>query len=657
MRHVKGPDFPTGGVIIGKSGIRAAYATGRGSLKLRAKTEIITDVHGKTEIVVSDIPYQLITKDLLGEIAEKMKEKIVEGIAVMRDETDREGFRIVFELKRDANAQVVLNQLFANTQLQISFGITQLALINRGRQPKILTLRELLDEYITFQVEVIVRRTKYDLKKARDRSHILEGLRIAVDNIDEVIKTIRSAYSDAKEQLMSRFSLSDVQAQAILELQLRRIQGLERDKVEDEYNALQAKIVYYIELLDDEQMQRDVLEKELLEIKEKFGDERRTDIEIFEDEIDIEDLIDEEECVFTLTHAGYIKRQTADTYKSQRRGGKGITAMTTKEEDYVETLFTASTHDYLLFFTNNGRVFRKKGYQIPESGRTAKGGNIINLISTEPGEKVTAMLHFREMEADIEKYLFMVTRHGTVKKCRVAEFKNLRNNGLRTVTLDEGDELIQVLETSGSDNILIGTRNGMATCFKETDVRATGRTSMGVRGIRLKEGDECVGASRLERGQIVLTVTENGYGRRTESDEYIRGDGEVQHRGGKGLRNGKLTDKTGMVVDVRVVTEDEDLMLITDGGTIIRTGANTVNVIGRTGQGVRLMRVPDGVKVISIATTEKAIEVETTDENEGADGATITHDLSIDVEVEPPVELPVETDETTVESGDGVEEV
>ncbi|MDR0818110.1 MAG: DNA gyrase subunit A [Oscillospiraceae bacterium] len=621
MEHIKGPDFPTGGVIVGRSGIRSAYTTGRGLLKLRSKTEIIEGENGKMEIDISDIPYQVIKPNLLKEIDEKIKDKTIDGATGWRDETDRDGFRIVVELRRDANPQVALNQLFANTQMQVTFGVTLLALVNRAAQPKILTLREILDEYITFQLEVIVRRTVYDLRKARERAHILEGLRIAVDNIDEVIRIIRSSYSDAKEKLMERFGLSDVQTQAILELQLRRLQGLEREKVEQEYRQLMEKIEYYQTVLASEEKQKEILIEELTEIKTKFGDERRTDIQIVEDELDVEDLIEEEDCVFTLTRAGYIKRVTADTYRAQNRGGKGIMAMTTRDEDYVETVFTASTHDYLLFFTNFGRVFRKKGYQIPEAGRTAKGSNIVNIIQSEPDEKVTAMLHFREISDD-EMYLFMVTRNGTVKRLKVTELKNIRNVGIRALSLDEGDELIGVLETDGNCNILIATKFGMAICFNEKDVRAMGRTAVGVMGIRLAKGDICVGAAKLREGGSVLTVTENGYGKRTEASEYIRGDGEPQRRGGKGLRNGRLNDKTGSVADVKVVDGDEDILLITDEGTIIRMASSDISLQGRATQGVRLMRVPEGVRVISVARTAAAEDEPETD------------DINMEVEIE-----------------------
>ncbi|MDR2605911.1 MAG: DNA gyrase subunit A [Oscillospiraceae bacterium] len=601
MEHIKGPDFPTGGVVVGYSGIRAAYATGRGNIKLRAKTEIATDERGNTEIIVHDIPYQQVTKQLLTDIDNKLKDKSVEGISSFRDETDMDGFRLVFELRRDANPQVVLNQLFAHTPLQITFGVILLALVNRGRQPKILTLREILDEYIAHQLEVIVRRTTYDLRKAKERAHILEGLRIAVDNIDEVIRIIRTSYNDAKERLMERFGLSEAQTDAILALQLRRLQGLEREKIEAEYREILQKIEYFNSVLASEELQKDILIEELTEIKNKYADERRTEMQIVEDEIDIEDLIPEEECVFTLTREGYIKRMSADTYKVQGRGGKGIMGMTTRHEDYVDMLCTASTHDLLLFFTNRGRVYREKGYKIPSGARTFKGVNIVNIIQAESGEKVTAMLHFRDLTAD-DKYLFMATRKGTVKRLRVSELKNIRNIGIRALNLDEGDELFSVSATDGNDNILLATKFGQAICFNEQDVRIMGRSAVGVRGIRLFGDDECVGAGVLRESAKVLTVTENGYGKRTDAEEYLRND-EAQHRGGKGRRNGTVNEKTGFIADIKIVDGDEDILLITDGGTIIRMSADTINNLGRTAQGVRLMRVPDGVKVKGVALT------------------------------------------------------
>lgn len=605
MEYLKGPDFPTGGTIMGRAGIRAAYATGKGRIKLRAKAEIEEHSQGRSRIVVTEIPYQVNKSALIKNIADQVRDKRLEGIQDIRDESDRNGMRIVFELKRDANPQVVLNRLFASTQLQTTYAIILLALINNQTQPKVLTLREILDEYIAFQLEIIVKRTKYDLRKARERAHILEGLRIAVDNIDEVIAIIRSSYNDARERLMQRFNLSEIQAQAILDMQLRRLQGLEREKIEKEYIEIQEKITKYVEILGSEEIRKDILVEELTDIRDKYGDERRTEIAVIEDEIDIEDLIDEEECVYTLTHAGYIKRMPSNTYKSQRRGGRGITAMTTREEDYVETVFTASTHDYILFFTNYGRVYKKKGYLIPEAGRTSKGTNIVNIIPIEPEEKVNAMIHVRDYKPDM--YLVMVTKNGTVKRIRFTELRNIRNTGIRALKLEEGDELISVRETDGNQNILIATRDGMAICFNENDVRPMGRTAAGVRGIMLRPGDWCIGAARSRSGGSVLTVTENGYGKRTRVEEYLRG-GEPQKRGGLGLKNYHITEKTGKVAAMKVVDDDDDILLISDDGIIIRMAVSDINVYGRDTQGVKMMRVPEGVRVISIARTEKETE-------------------------------------------------
>ncbi len=609
MEHLKGPDFPTGGIIMGRAGIRAAYATGRGRIKVRARTELEEFGQGRTRIIVTEIPYQVNKSRLVGAIAEQVKEKRVDGISGLRDESDREGMRIVIELKRDANPQVVLNRLFASTQLQVTFAIVLLALVNNQTQPKTLSLREILDEYIVFQTSIITRRTLFDLRKARERAHLLEGLRIACDNIDEVIHIIRSSYNDAKERLMARFLLDDIQAQAILDMRLKALQGLENEKLEAEYNELKEKIAYFEKLLSDEGMINDLLVSELTDIRNKFNDERRTEIAVVEDEIDIEDLIDEEDCVYTLTNAGYIKRQPASTYRAQKRGGRGIIAMTTRDEDYVETLFTASTHDYIIFFTNYGRAYRKKGYLIPEAGRTAKGMNIINIIPIEQGEKVTAMIHLRDFPED--QYLVMITRGGTVKRMQLSALQNIRNVGIRALSLGEGDELISVRETDGNQNILIATHEGMAICFSETDVRPMGRTAAGVRGIRLREGDYCVGAARTREGGSLLSVTEHGYGKRTDINEYLRGgeegeDGErrTQNRGGLGLKNYNITEKTGKVVAVKVVDDNDDVLIISDDGTIIRMAARDINTYGRATQGVRLMRLSEGVRVISIARTE-----------------------------------------------------
>jgi len=617
MEHIQGPDFPTKGIIMGRAGIRAAYATGRGRIKVRARTEMEEFGQGRTRIIVTELPYQVNKARLIESIAEQVRDKRLEGISGLRDETDRDGMRIVIELKRDANPQVVLNRLFASTQLQVTFAIVLLALVNNQSQPRVLSLRQILDEYIAFQKEVLIRRTRYDLKKAQDRAHLLEGLLVAVENIDEVIKIIRSSYDDAKERLMERFSLSDVQAQAILEMQLRRLQGLEREKIEEEYAQLQEKIKYYNELLASDEMLVGVLREELIEIREKYGDKRLTEIAVVEDEIDIEDLIDEEECVYTLTNAGYIKRMPANTYRAQRRGGKGITGMTTREEDYVETIFTASTHDYIMFFTSLGRVYRKKGYLIPEAGRTAKGTNIVNILPLEPGERVTAMIHLREFPDD--RFLVMVTRNGTVKRLCLSVLNTTRKTGIRAITLEEGDELICVRQTDGEQNILIATHEGMAICFRETDVRVMGRDAAGVRGIRLREGDYVIGAARARPSGALLTVTENGYGKRTAIEEYLRGEnGEPQHRGGYGLKNYNLTEKTGKAAAVKVVDETDDIMIISDDGTVIRMAASDINIYSRATQGVILMRVSEGAKVISLARTER--EEETAEEQQEEEG-------------------------------------
>ena len=577
MEYLSGPDFPTGGIIMGRAGIRAAYATGRGRIHVRARTETEEFSQGRTRIIVTELPYQVNKARLLEAIAENVKNKRIEGLSAMRDESDRDGLRIVIELKRDANVQVVLNRLYAQTQMQTTFAIVLLALVDDQSQPRILSLRQIIDEYIAFQREIVRRRTEFELKKARERAHILEGLRIACDNIDEVIHIIRTSYDNAKERLMERFGLSDVQSSAILEMRLRSLQGLEIEKIEKEYRELQEKIAYYLTLLGDQKLLDEVLIKELCEIRDKYGDARRTEIAVVEDEIDIEDLIDEEECVYTLTHAGYIKRQPASTYKAQRRGGKGIMAMTTREEDYVETLFTASTHDYILFFTNHGRVYRKKGYLIPEAGRHARGSNIVNILPVAQGEKVSAMIRMREFGQD--EYLVMVTRGGTVKRMRKTELRNIKNVGIRAITLTGDDELISVRDTDGRQNVLIATHNGMAICFNENDVRSMGRVAAGVRGIRLRKGDYCVGAARAREGGALLTVTEKGYGKRTEVSEYLRGgeDGDTQNRGGYGKKNYIITEKTGKVADIKVVDDNDDVMIISDDGTIIRMAASDIS--------------------------------------------------------------------------------
>ena len=601
MQYVKGPDFPTKGIIMGRSGIRQAYATGRGKVIVRARTEF-EEFKGRNRIIVSELPYQVNKRQLIKNIADQVREKRLEGISDLRDESDRNGMRMVIELKRDANPQVVLNRLFAQTAMQSNFSINMLALVNNQSQPKILSLRSILDEYLKFQEELIIRRTRFDLKKAMEREHLLQGLLIAQDNIDEVIRIIRSSYDDAKNRLMERFNLSDVQAQAICDMRLIALQGLNREKLENEEKELRAKIQYYNELLADEEKIKGVLKDELIAIRDKYGDNRLTEIQDVADEIDVEDLIEEEECVFTLTHGGYIKRLPVSEYRAQGRGGKGIRAMATKEEDYVESVFTASTHDFILFFTTKGRVFIKKGYNIPEAGRNARGTNIINIIPVENGgepEKVSAMIRGRGM--DEESSLVFVTRNGTVKRMSQMALRNIRSNGLRAITLDEGDELISVLPTDGDENILIATRNGMAVCFNEQDLRQLGRVAMGVRGIRLKEGDYVIGASSSGSGSEVLTITEKGYGKRTAIDEYA-----VHGRGGIGIKNYNITDKTGLVADMKIVTGEEDLLVITDDATIIRLNVENISRQGRATQGVRIMRLVEGSRVISIECTEKA---------------------------------------------------
>ena len=617
MRYIQGPDFPTRGIIMGRSGIRAAYATGKGKIVVRARAEFEEFNRDRTRIIVTELPYQVNKRQLIKTIAEQVKDKRLEGISDLRDETDRNGMRIVIELKRDANPQVVLNKLYMQTALQSNFSIIMLALVNDQSQPKILSLRHILDEYIAFQEEIIVRRTKYDLRKARERAHLLEGLIIAQDNIDEVIRIIRSAYDDAREKLMERFGLDEVQAQAILDMRLKALQGLDREKLENEYKDLEERIDYYLRLLDSDEMLRQVLTDELTAIRDKYGDERRTEIQDVEDEIDIDDLIDEEDCVYTLTHGGYIKRLPTSEYRAQGRGGKGMRAMTTKEEDYVETVFTASTHDNILFFTSAGRVYIRKGYRIPEAGRSAKGSNIVNILPLQPEEKISAMIHARDYDEDA--YLVFVTRNGTVKRLAQSALKNIRSNGIRALNLDEGDELISVRQTDGRQNILISTHDGFAICFAETDIRPMGRDAVGVRGIRLRDGDFVVGAARARAGGMLLSVTENGYGKRTPIEEYIRGGGEPQHRGGKGLKSYRCTEKTGPVAACKVVDENDDLLVISDDGTIIRMDVAEISVYGRDTQGVRLMRVADGSRVISIARTEKeAAEDAPAEETPGA---------------------------------------
>ena len=611
MEHISGPDFPTGGIIMGRSGIRAAYATGRGKVIVRARTEFEEFGKDRVRIIVTELPYQVNKRQLIKAIAEQVKDKRLDGISDLRDETDRNGMRMVIELKKDANPQVVLNNLFKQTALQSSFGIIMLALVDDQKQPKILSLRQILDEYLAHQQEVLTRRTQYDLRKAQERAHLLKGLLIAQDNIDEVIHIIRTAYDDAKQKLMDRFSLDDIQAQAILDMRLKALQGLDREKLQNEYNELMERIRYYEELLADPEKMRKVLREELIEIRDKFGDDRKTEIQEIEDEIDIEDLIEEETCVFTLSNEGYIKRMPVDTYRTQSRGGRGVNAQNLKEEDYVKSLNVASTHDHILFFTDNGKVHHRKGYQIPEAGRTARGTAIINVLPLDPGEKVTAMVITREF--DDKEFLVMATRYGTVKRIPFISLKTNRKGGIRAITLEEGDHLINVIRTNGDDNIVLATAKGMAICFNENDVRPMGRDAAGVRGISLSADDFVVGAEKAEEGKTLLTVTVNGFGKRTELTEYLRtgpnGEKTAQSRGGKGLKNYNITPKTGDVAACRVVSENDDVMLIENGGVIIRIPASSINVYKRDVQGVIVMRIEEGNQVVSLERVE-AIEDE-----------------------------------------------
>ena len=610
MQYLTGPDFPTKGIIMGRSGIRQAYLTGRGKVVLRARTEFEEHGQNRTRIIVTELPYQVNKRQLIRNIADQVHEKRLEGISDLRDETDRNGMRIVIELKRDANPQVVLNRLFAQTALQSSFSINMLALVKNQTQPKILTLRNILDEYLTFQEDLIVRRTRYDLKKAEERAHLLEGLLIAQDNIDEVIRIIRSSYDNAKQNLMERFGFSDVQAQAICDMRLIQLQGLNREKLEAEYKELEEKIAYYKELLADPEKIKGVLKDELIAIRDKFGDERKTEIQDIADEIDIEDLIEEEQCVYTLTHGGYIKRLPVSEYRAQGRGGKGVRAMAMKEEDYVQTVFTASTHDHILFFTSKGRVFVRKGYQIPEAGRNARGTNIVNILPIEVGdenEKVSAMIRGRGYEED--KYLFFVTKNGTVKRISQASLKNLRNIGIRAITLEEGDELISVMPTEGDENIMIATRNGLAIRFPESDVRVMGRTAVGVRGIRLRGDDVVVGAGSSAEGEDILSITEKGFGKRTDVGEY-----RFQSRGGFGVTNHRVTEKTGPVASVKMVRAGEDILIVTDDGTMIRVAVENISRYGRASQGVRVMRPVTGSRVIDMEKTEREEAAEVPEE-------------------------------------------
>ena len=606
MEHVTGPDFPTGGIIMGRSGIRAAYATGRGKVVVRARTEFEEFGKDRVRIIVTELPYQVNKRQLIKNIAEQVKDKRLEGISDLRDETDRNGMRMVIELKKDANPQVVLNNLFKQTALQSSFGIIMLALVDDQKQPKILSLRQIIDEYLAHQMEVLTRRTEFDLRKAQERAHLLEGLLIAQDNIDEVIHIIRTAYDDAKLKLMERFNLDDIQAQAILDMRLKALQGLDREKLENEFKELQERIAYYNELLADPAKLRAVLREELIAIRDKFGDDRKTEIQDIEDEIDIEDLIEEETCAFTISNHGYVKRMPVDTYRTQSRGGRGVNAQNLKDEDYVKNLIIASTHDHMLFFTDLGRVHHRKGYQIPEAGRTARGTALVNILPLEAGEKVTAVVVTREFHEN--EFLVMVTRNGTIKRMPFIALATRRKTGIRAITLDEGDHLINVIRTDGNDNILIATREGMAICFNEQDARPMGRDAVGVRGITLVGNDYVIGAEKAEEGKTLLTVTENGFGKRTELSEYLRtgpnGEKVAQSRGGKGLKNYNITPKTGYVAGCRVVGENDDVMLIESGGVIIRVPASSVNIYKRDVQGVIVMRIEEGNQVVGVERVE-----------------------------------------------------
>ena len=612
MEHISGPDFPTGGIIMGRSGIRAAYATGRGKVVVRARTEFEEFNKDRVRIIVTELPYQVNKRELIKRIAEQVKDKKLEGISDLRDETDRNGMRMVIELKKDANPQVVLNNLFKQTALQSSFGIIMLALVDDQKQPRILSLRQIIDEYLAHQMDVLTRRTQYDLKKAQERAHLLEGLLIAQNNIDEVVRIIRTSYDDAKQRLCERFGLDDIQAQAILDMRLKALQGLDREKLEAEFKELQEKIAYYIELLADESKLRAVLREELVEIRDKFGDERKTEIQEIEDEIDIEDLIEEEDCCFTLSNHGYVKRMPVDTYRTQGRGGRGVNAQNLKDEDYVKSLLVASTHDHVLFFTDLGRVHHRKGYQIPEASRTARGTAMVNILPLEPGETVTAMVVTREFHED--EFLMMITRKGTVKRIPFTALATRRKTGIRAITLEEGDHLINVIRTGGDDNIILATAQGMAICFNEKDVRPMGRDAAGVRGILLSDDDYVIGAEKAEEGKTLLTVTQKGYGKRTELVEYLRtgpnGEKIAQGRGGKGLKNYNITPKTGLVAGCRVVDEQDDVMLIENGGVIIRVPASQINIYKRDVQGVIVMRVEEGNQLVALERIEKTEEPE-----------------------------------------------
>ena len=613
-RFIKGPDFPTGGIIMGRAGIRAAYATGRGRIIVRCRAEIEEHSQGRFRIVITELPYMVNKARLIENIADLHKERRVEGITDLRDESDRDGMRIVIELRRDANPQVVLNQLYQYTQMQETFSVINLALVHNQSQPRVLTLREMLDEYIRFQYEVVERRTRYDLRRAQERAHILEGLKIACENIDEVIRIIRQSYDDAKVRLMERFDLSEVQAQAILDMRLGRLQGLEVEKIENELDALHKKIAEYQDILAHAEKIYAIVKQELTEICDKFGDERRTEISMVENELDIEDLIEEEQCAYTLTRLGYIKRLPVSAYRTQKRGGRGITAMATREEDIVETVFTASTHDHVLFFTNLGKVLRLKGYMIPEASRTSKGTNIVNLLQLEGGERVTAMIPIKEFCDGA--YVFFATKQGVVKRTHLSDLHTARKAGVRVITLNEGDELIGVRLTDGQDKIILCTHDGRGIRFDEKEVRTMGRSAAGVRGIRLSEGDYVVGVACDSEGQYLLTVTENGYGKLTSPREFTE-----HHRGGGGIIAHNLTDKTGPLAGIKSVDTYNDILLITDEGVIIRTGVETIRVCSRSSQGVKLMRLDEGVKLISLAKADKEEEEEAEENAENTETA------------------------------------
>ena len=609
MQHVSGPDFPTKGIIMGRAGIKEAYATGRGRVVMRARCEFEEFNKDRTRIIVTELPYQVNKRMLIKNMADQVTEKRLEGISDIRDESDRKGMRIVIEVKRDANPQVVLNRLYAQTAMQSNFSINMLALVDNQRQPKILSLRHIIDEYLAFQEEIVTRRTKYDKMKAEERAHLLEGLLIAQDNIDEVIKIIRNSYDDAKENLMARFGLDDIQAQAILDMRLKALQGLDREKLQAEYDELKAKIAYYESLLSDRTKLLGVVREELIAMRDKYGDERKTEIQDNPEEVDIEDLIEEQESVFTLTRMGYIKRMPASAYRAQRRGGRGVTGMTTREEDTVDTIFTASTHEIILFFTNMGKVHRLKGYQIPEASRTAKGMNIVNLLQLAPDEQVTAGIHIKEFN-DTD-YIFFVTKRGTTKRIQLSMLNTARKAGVKAIGLDEGDELVSVMLTHGDDKIFIASRNGAAVCFDENEVRCMGREAGGVRGIKLRDGDYVVGAGKASDGKYVLTVTENGFGKLTECDDF-----REAHRGTQGVKVHNLTEKTGLLAALKITSGEDDMIIINSAGVVIRTKVEGVRICARASQGVYLIRLEEGVKVISVTLTTREEDEES---EEGAE--------------------------------------